>query len=61
MVIACVRYIHGPQFKAILITGETSSALRHLDEDSGLKFLSKPADLEVACGLLRMCGGKCAG
>ena len=52
-VIESVRKIRGLQFKAVLITGDTSSAARGLRGDENLHFLSKPVDPDQLLGLLK--------
>jgi PAS domain S-box-containing protein len=52
-VIASVRQLRGPDFKAILITGDTSRAARAVDGDENLHFLSKPVEPEQLLRLLK--------
>jgi hypothetical protein len=34
----------GKDLKAVLVTGDTSTAMRHLHDDVNSRFLSKPID-----------------
>jgi CheY-like chemotaxis protein len=43
-VIAAVREIRGPAFKAVVITGDTSAAVHAFDGDACLCWLRKPID-----------------
>ena len=52
-VIESVRQIRGSEFKAVLITGDTSTAARCLHRDDNLHFLSKPVDPDQLLGLLK--------
>jgi CheY-like chemotaxis protein len=52
-VIEAVRARLGPQLPAILITGDTSSAMRELHGDDHLRMASKPINPDELLGLLR--------
>ena len=52
-VMAAVRDIRGPDFKAVLITGDTSAAARRVDDGENLHFLSKPVDPDQLLKLLK--------
>jgi PAS domain S-box-containing protein len=52
-VIEAVRARLGPQLPAILITGDTSSAMRELHGDDHLRTASKPINPDELLGLLR--------
>ena len=43
-VIAAVRELRGPAFKAVVITGDTSAAVHAFDGDACLCWLRKPVD-----------------
>ena len=51
-VIAALRVILGNAFKALLITGDTSSVIRRLTEDSNLRIISKPVNADELLSLL---------
>lgn len=51
-VIAAVRAVRGPSFKAVMITGDTSTAARGIDGDGNLHFLNKPVDPDELLRLL---------
>ena len=51
-VIAALRVILGNAFKALLITGDTSSVIRRLTEDSNLRLISKPVNADELLSLL---------
>lgn len=51
-VIEAVRAILGPQLGAVLITGDTSSVIRHLQPDERLRIVSKPVDADELLALL---------
>ncbi len=51
-VIAEMRAILGASMKALLITGDTSSVIRRLPQDSNLKIISKPVNADEMLGLL---------
>jgi len=53
-VIAALREILGKPVKAVLITGDTSSAFRELTIESGVKIASKPIKAEELLKLLGM-------
>lgn len=52
-VIAALRELLGIHLKAILITGDTSSAIRDLPRDPQLRIASKPAKAEELLALMR--------
>ena len=52
-VIASARQILGPNVKAVLITGDTSTAARELDDDRNLHLLNKPVHPDMLLGLLK--------
>ena len=43
-VISSVRQMRGPDFKTIVITGDTASAVHGFDSDPGLCWIRKPVD-----------------
>ena len=43
-VISSVREMRGPDFKAIVVTGDTASAVHGFDSDRGLCWIRKPVD-----------------
>jgi CheY-like chemotaxis protein len=43
-VISRLRELLGKDLKAVLVTGDTSTAMRHLHHDVNSRFLSKPID-----------------
>lgn len=51
-VVAAVREAIGPDVKAILVTGDTSSAMRALTHDSNLRTLSKPVNADEMLALV---------
>jgi CheY-like chemotaxis protein len=52
-VIAAVREIRGPTFKAIVITGDTSSAVHAFDGDAYLCWLGKPTNASLLLTVLQ--------
>jgi len=52
-VIAALRARLGPQFKAVLVTGDTSPALQNIASDPDLHVTSKPIRAETLLRLLR--------
>ena len=52
-VIEAVRAILGPQLGAVLVTGDTSSVIRHLRRDECLRIVSKPVDADELLGMLQ--------
>jgi two-component system, sensor histidine kinase len=52
-VIAALRKILGISLRALLITGDTSSAIKQLPRDPYLRFTSKPIKVEELLALLR--------
>jgi PAS domain S-box-containing protein len=52
-VIASLRDILDPKLKAILVTGDTSRAIKELPVDEGLRVISKPVDADELLALLR--------
>jgi two-component system, sensor histidine kinase len=56
-VIAAMRRALGPQLKALLITGDTSSVVRKISQDSNLRIISKPVNAdEMLCLLETLLG-----
>jgi two-component system, sensor histidine kinase len=51
-VISAARDILGPQLKAILVTGDTSSAVREMQRDTNLRIASKPIKPDELVGLM---------
>ena len=51
-VVTAVREAIGPELKVILVTGDTSSAMRALASDSNLHAVSKPVDADKLLGLV---------
>ena len=51
-VIAAMREALGPELKALLITGDTSSVVRKISQDSNLRIISKPVNADEMLGLL---------
>jgi PAS domain S-box-containing protein len=52
-VIAAARKRHATAMKAILVTGDTSSAIRDLETDESLRITSKPINSRVLLALMR--------
>jgi len=52
-VIAAAREILGNALKAVLVTGDTSSAVRELEGDPNLRITSKPINSDELLGLVR--------
>lgn len=52
-VILSLREILNTRLKAVLITGDTSSAIKDLEPDPDLRVVSKPVQAEVFLGLVR--------
>jgi DNA-binding NtrC family response regulator len=52
-VIATARELLGPQVKAIVVTGDTSAAIREMKSDPGLHVISKPIDCERLLWIMR--------
>ena len=52
-VVASVRRLRGPDFKAIVITGDTASAVHGFDGDEALCWMTKPVNPEQLLTLLR--------
>jgi len=52
-VIATVREILGRAVKAVLVTGDTSTAVRELNRDAGLRMTSKPINADELLALMR--------
>lgn len=52
-VIAAAREAHGSEFNAVLVTGDTSSAIRELQGDAHLRIISKPINSDELLGLVR--------
>jgi two-component system, sensor histidine kinase len=57
-VIAAARDILGPKLKAILVTGDTSSAVRDIQRDTNLRIASKPINAEELVGLMESMFGE---
>jgi CheY-like chemotaxis protein len=51
-VIAAMRQALGLDLKALLITGDTSSVVRKISQDSNLRIISKPVNADEMLGLL---------
>ena len=51
-VIAAMRQALGPGLKALLITGDTSSVVRKISQDSKVRIISKPVHADEMLGLL---------
>ncbi len=52
-VIAALRAVLDPKLKAILVTGDTSGAIKELPADENLRIISKPVDADELLALLR--------
>ena len=52
-VIAAARELFGASFKAVLVTGDTSSVVRELREDEHLRIASKPVNSNELLALVR--------
>jgi len=52
-VIAAAREFLGESFKVILVTGDTSSAVREMQGDAGLRITSKPINSDELLALVR--------
>ena len=52
-VIASLREALGPHLKAVLVTGDTSSAVRDLWRDSRLRIASKPINADELLAMLK--------
>ena len=52
-VIAALRAVFDPKLKAILVTGDTSGAIKELPADENLRIISKPVDADELLALLR--------
>jgi CheY-like chemotaxis protein/anti-sigma regulatory factor (Ser/Thr protein kinase) len=52
-VIAAAREALGSQFNAVLVTGDTSSAVREMHGDAHLRITSKPINSDELLGLVR--------
>jgi CheY-like chemotaxis protein len=53
-VIAAAREILGVSLKAVLVTGDTSSAVRELQGDVNLRIISKPINSDDLLGLIKL-------
>jgi len=53
-VIAALRGMLGQELKALLITGDTSSVVRKISQDSNLRIISKPVNADEMLGLLEI-------
>lgn len=51
--ITTMRELVGPGLKAVLITGDTSSAMRDLERDAHLRLVSKPINADELLEILR--------
>ena len=51
-VIMALRETLRPTLKAVLVTGDTSSAIRELSSDVHLRLASKPVNAEELLGIL---------
>jgi CheY-like chemotaxis protein len=51
-VISAVRKLRGPKFKAVVITGDTSSAVHAFDGDACLCWLRKPTSASLLLNVL---------
>lgn len=52
-VVTSVRELRGPNFKAIVITGDTASAVHRFDGDDALCWMTKPVDSARLLTLLK--------
>ena len=52
-VISAVREIRGPGLRAVLVTGDTSSAIKELRHDERVRMTSKPINADELLSLLR--------
>jgi Putative addiction module component len=52
-VIAEIRNLVGSSLKAILVTGDTSSAIRELERDHRVGLASKPINADELLGMLK--------
>jgi PAS domain S-box-containing protein len=52
-VIMALRETLGPTLKAVLVTGDTSSAIRELTSDAHFRLVSKPVNAEELLGILK--------
>jgi CheY-like chemotaxis protein len=52
-VIAAAREALGPRFSAVLVTGDTSSAVREMQGDAHLRIASKPINSDELLGVVR--------
>jgi CheY-like chemotaxis protein len=52
-VIAAAREFRGASFKAILVTGDTSSAVREMHGDAHLRITSKPINSDELLALVK--------
>jgi CheY-like chemotaxis protein len=52
-VLGALRECVGARLKAVLVTGDTSSAIKHLPRDPHLRVASKPIDAGELLALLR--------
>jgi PAS domain S-box-containing protein len=53
-VIAALRGMLSQELKALLITGDTSSVVRKISQDSNLRIISKPVNADEMLGLLEI-------
>jgi len=52
-VISAARELHGPAFDAVLVTGDTSSAVREMQGDAHLRITSKPINSDELLAVVR--------
>ena len=52
-IIAAARENYGPTIKSILVTGDTSAAVREMQEDAQLRITRKPINSDELLGLVR--------
>jgi PAS domain S-box-containing protein len=52
-IIAAARETHGPELGVVLVTGDTSSAMRGLEDDDNLRLASKPINSDQLLGTIR--------
>ena len=52
-VIAAIRELRGPSFRAIVLSGDTSSAVHAFDGDNYLCWLGKPTNSSLLLTVLR--------
>jgi signal transduction histidine kinase len=52
-VISAARAMHGPAFDAVLVTGDTSSAVREMQDDAHLRITRKPINSDELLSVVR--------